>query len=209
LSEKTGREGRSWVVGGIALAFAIELVIAVLFPGPTNASVAIPYGLGIGVLGLVIAWLLSPKLRLLVNRVAAAVEIEGEPDGVLKHPASFVDYLGFIGLLIAGLAAAMVFSIPAEKLDKVMHLYRAGALLALVGALCGLALALNSERFHVPPPGRLGRVPRVRAAAAAVSRNAMTSSLLMRVVGAVAVGIGLWTFVMAAGKVIAAGGPID
>jgi hypothetical protein len=42
------------------LAFAIELVIAILFPGPTNASVAIPYGLGISVLGLVIAWLLSP-----------------------------------------------------------------------------------------------------------------------------------------------------
>ena len=32
LSKPMRRDGRSWVVGGIALAFAIELVIAVLFP---------------------------------------------------------------------------------------------------------------------------------------------------------------------------------
>jgi hypothetical protein len=203
------RDGRSWVVGGIALAFAIELVIAILFPGPTNAAVAIPYGLGIGVIGLLIAWLLSPRLHRIVNRVAAAVEIEGEPDGVLDHPASFVDYLGFIGLLIAVLAAAMVFVVPTGKVENLMHLYRAGALLAIVGALCGLALALNTRKFHVPTPGRLARVPRIRVAAAAVSRNAMESSALMRFVGGAATVAGVVTFVVAAGKVIAAGGPFD
>jgi hypothetical protein len=209
LSKPMRRDGRSWVVGGIALAFAIELVIAVLFPGPTNASVAIPYGLGIGGIGLLIAWLLSPGLRSLVNRIANAVEIEGEPEGVLDHPASFVDYIGFIGLLISGLAAAMVFVVPTVKVDKLMHLYRAGALLAIVGALCGLALALNARRFSRPASGRLGRLPGLRAVMPAVTRNVMESSSLMRFVGAAAVALGVWTFVIAAARVIAAGGPFD
>jgi hypothetical protein len=52
-------------------------------------------------------------------------------------------------------------------------------------------------------------VPGLRVVLPAVTRNFMESSPLMRFVGAAAVAVGFWTFVVAVARVMAAGGPFD
>jgi hypothetical protein len=114
-------------------------------------------------------------LRWLVNRIALLIEIEGEPDGVLKQPASFVEYLGFIGLLIAGLAARWSSRPDREGGESdapVPGRRRSSRSSALVRA------GARAELQALPRPddGPARQVRRLRVAVDAVSRNVMPSS---------------------------------
>jgi hypothetical protein len=203
------RDARWRVVGGLLLALAVELVIAIRSPGPMDWIIAIPIGLVVGLVSLVVVWLVWPALRWILTRVVAAVEVDREPEGVLDHPASIVDYIGFIGVVISVLAAVLVFAVPVSLVTDTKHLWWFAGLLAALGAIFGFLLALNSTGYKVPTTGRIAslleRVPGFRAGWEAFARNTMNgSSLVMRLVGAFGGVVGGVTFAAAAGQYIAA-----
>ena len=211
---RIAHEARARIVLGVILAFAIELVIAIAFPGPMQAPTSIPFGLGIGFLSIGIAWITWPGLRWAFDHLAALVEVDREPEGVLKHPASIIDYLGFIGLLLGLLAATLLFIVPASAIHKPMHLARVAAILAFGSLAFGLVLAVNSEGIMLRTGNRLAgwlsRVPGLRTGWDALARNTTKGSgALMRAIGFLAFVLGIWTLVVAVGRLISLGGPFD
>ena len=208
------RSAQVRVIGGISLALSLELIAAILAPGATPASVAIPVGIVIGVAAILLIWIVWPALQWLVAKAARLVENEGPQKHEAHDQASVIDYLGFIGLLIAALAAFLVFFVPPDQVVKPLALWRFGAVLALVGLAFGLVLAVNGHGIRVPTrgwlAGALGRVDLVRRAWGALARMTEGGSPpIMRGAGVVAMILAAVTLVVAVGRVLELGGPFD
>jgi hypothetical protein len=210
-------EARWRIGGGIALALAVELVVAIVNPGAMAFPVAVALGAGLAVVLVVLTWLLWPALRGLLDRIAAWVEVDREPATVFDPPASVFDYLGFIGFLVTAVGLVLVIVVPSladqgsPHIYNEMHLYRAGAILGLAGAIAGIFLVTNRRGIQVPNAGRgrllFARAPRVTSALARMVTQG--SSLGLRIVGALAVVIGVAVFAWGLVRAIQLGGPID
>jgi hypothetical protein len=209
-----GGSPRIRVIGGVALALSVELIVAILAPGATPASTAIPAGIIAGILAVAIAWFVWPSLQSIVEAVAIRVEDDSDQKPEAKDPASVIDYVGFVGLLIAVLAAYLAFGFPIDRIAVPLHLWRFTTALALAGLACGLVLAVNSDGIKRPANGwlarLLGRVPLLGNAWGALARMTEGGSpMQMRLAGVVAMVLSGWTVVVAVGRVIASGGPFD
>ena len=107
--------------------------------------------------------------------------------------ASVIDYLGFIGLLLALLAIGLaVVGYLGVKVDNVNRLWFASGALALVAAALGLLLAVNEHGVPEPQdsPGPMvdGSLPGVRRSwRAAMRMTERGSSTTMRILGALTI----------------------
>jgi hypothetical protein len=95
-----------------------------------------------------------------------------------------------------------------------MHLARVAAILAFGSLAFGLVLAVNSEGIMLRTGNRLAgwlsRVPGLRTGWDALARNTTNGSgALMRAIGFLAFVLGIWTLVVAVGRLISLGGPFD
>jgi hypothetical protein len=184
------RDGRTRVIGGVALALTLELWVAILTPGDTDPRVSVPTGIVIGIAAVALVWIIWPFLQWAIIQVARRIEDPREQLATAKDPASILDYLGFIGLLLTGLAAVLVSAQPCETNCSQSDLLAFSAAVAATGFTFGLLLAVNSRGIQVPakgPLGRIARIPAVGGAWAALARMTTGGSPpAMRVVGVAA-----------------------
>jgi hypothetical protein len=154
------RDGRTRVIGGVALALTLELVVAILTPGPTPGLVSIPTGIVIGIAAVALVWIVWPFLQWAIIRVARAIEDTTEQKPEAYDPASILDYLGFVGLLMASLAAVLTFggAQPCEVKCELSDLLVFSSTVAATGFAFGLLLAVNGRGIQVPTKGPLGRL---------------------------------------------------
>jgi hypothetical protein len=202
------------VIGGVALAMTLELIAAILAPGATPALLAIPAGLVIGIAAVLLVFVIWTGLQKLVNFVATFAEDDREQKAQARPPASVIDYLGFLGLLIALLAAFLVFVVPSGLSVEKMHLARSAAAIAALAFFFGLALAVNDHGYRVPRSGWRGRFlakfTLLAPAAKALARmNRCGSSRKMQVVGVIAVILAAYTFLEAGRRTLLLHGPFD
>jgi hypothetical protein len=207
------------IAGGFGTALFVELAIALAVPGPTDPVAAAALGFGIGFLSVLIVWIAWSPLGSLLARIRSRVEVpDREPSGVYRYPASVIDYLGSIGLLLALLGATLVLIVPrlvgwnGFQLANEMHLHRAGAAVGIVGALFGLVLAANGGSVRSARASRwrgfVSRRRGLRRATKALARMVRRKSpTTMRAIGILAFGIGLVAFVVGSVRVLALGGP--
>ena len=89
------RDGRTRVIGGVALALTLELGVAILTPEDTDPRVSVPTGIVIGIAAVALVWIVWPFLQWAIIRVARAIEDTTEQKAEADDPASILDYLGF------------------------------------------------------------------------------------------------------------------
>ena len=213
-TQVSARSTQVKVIGGVALAMTLELIAAILAPGATPALLAIPAGIVIGIAAVLLVFVIWTGLQNLVNFVATVIEDDREQKAQARPPASIIDYLGFLGLLIALLAAVLVFVVPPELSVEKMHLARSAAAIAALAFFFGLALAVNDRGYRVPRSGWRGRVltkyPLVQRAVRALARmNRCGSSRKMQVVGVAAMIIAGSAFLEAGRRTLELHGPFD
>jgi hypothetical protein len=202
------------VIGAIALALSIALVFAILVPGPTRLEQAVPIGFAVAILALLLAWILWAFMKWIVDRLAKYVEYDEDQILEADPAASVIDYAGFVGLFVAGLAALLVFVVPTKLVpDDEMHLYRFGSAIAVVAYVLGVLLLL-----HGPPMSLrdgliwlLSKIKPINRVGSAFERMTpeKATPVMRLLVGLVAVVLALWTFAVGWTHMIALGGPID
>jgi hypothetical protein len=218
----SGPDARWRILGGVVVGLVIELGFALWVPGPTDPIVGLALGFGIGFLSILLVWLAWPYLiegfALLRSRVERS---DREPLAVYACPASVIDYVGSIGVLIALLALFLVLTVPASVALHPRQLWLAAVVLGCLAILCGLALALNKARpcdrdavnVGAPdPPAAPEKTPtrgmqaiRMRTARAAAALEGMTSwgsPPAMRLVGVQAMVLGAIAVVVAVYRLV-------
>jgi hypothetical protein len=177
----------AWVIAGMVLALVVELAIAFLAPGATEAVVAIPTAIVVAILSLVVAWFGWPVLRRTVAWLAAIGERQRKEKREADLPASIIDYLGVAGALIALLTVPIVVFGPSLRLVEPVALWRVTALLALIALLLGIVAVANARGVSL----------HLRRGSLAVDYEARASSRSMRVVG-LATAVVAWLTLVAA-----------
>ena len=100
---------REVVLNGTLLAVAVELVVAMLNPGPMAPNVSIPLGLAAEVLGLIVAQAIAPAVSELFVTFAGIASRRVSHLVEQDQLASPLDRLGVLGIIAIAAAAVMAF----------------------------------------------------------------------------------------------------
>jgi hypothetical protein len=129
---------REVVLNGTLLAVAVELVVAMLNPGPLAANVSIPLGLAAEVLGLIVAQAIAPSVAKLFVQFADIAESKVIPMVEEGQRASPLDRLGVLGAI--AVAASVVMAFQPAPIAMIF-----GAALAGAGLFFAWLMATNTS----------------------------------------------------------------
>jgi hypothetical protein len=148
------RSAKLQVIGGIALALSLELVAVLISPRNLPGWVMIVVGIVMGVAAVLLIRIIWPWLQRLVQRVADFIEDPREKFEA-DDQATVIDYLGFIGLLLALVAVGLAFVMPIKDIPSEDRLWRFTAVLSFTAFACGLLLAVHTHGIREPEGGWL------------------------------------------------------